>query len=109
MNKPLVIIESPYAGDVNLHEAYLRRCIRDSILRGEAPFASHRMYPGALSEETERGLGIECGFAWWRVAEFVAFYIDLGWSHGMHTARDRLDPEFGGDEALRFEIRQLFP
>lgn len=85
----LVILESPYAGDIERNEAYLARCIRDSILRSEAPFASHRMYPGALSEATERDLGIRAGYAWWKAAKAVVFYVDLGWSPGMHKARQR--------------------
>ena len=37
----LVVVESPYAGDVEANLAYLRRAMRDCLLRGEAPFASH--------------------------------------------------------------------
>lgn len=29
----LVILESPYAGDVEANVAYARRCVRDSLLR----------------------------------------------------------------------------
>ena len=36
-----VIIESPYAGEIDKNTAYARRCMRDSLDRGEAPFASH--------------------------------------------------------------------
>lgn len=39
-----VIIESPYAGDVKANVAYARRCVRDSLARGEAPIASHLLY-----------------------------------------------------------------
>lgn len=47
-----VIIESPYAGNVEANATYLRRCLRDSLLRGEAPFASHAIYtlPGVLDD-----------------------------------------------------------
>lgn len=80
-----VIIESPYAGDVAGNEAYLRRCILDCLRRGEAPFASHRMYTDALDDVNpeERVLGIDAGFAWRHVAELTVFYIDRGWSNGM--------------------------
>ena len=37
----LVIVESPYAGDVEANEEYARQCVRDSLMRGEAPIASH--------------------------------------------------------------------
>ena len=37
----LVILESPYAGDVEANVEYARACVRDSLSRGEAPIASH--------------------------------------------------------------------
>ena len=40
----LVIIESPYAGDIEKNVAYARDCVRDSLMRGEAPYASHLLY-----------------------------------------------------------------
>ena len=48
----LVIFESPYAGDVEANTEYARRCVRDSLMRGEAPIASHLLYtqPGILHE-----------------------------------------------------------
>ena len=33
----LVVLESPYAGDVARNVRYARACLRDSLLRGEAP------------------------------------------------------------------------
>jgi len=91
----LVILESPFAGATEAeHERnllYLDLCIRDSILRGESPFASHRLYPGALRDDdpAERDLGIRLGYEWWRAASLVAFYVDLGWSAGMLRANER--------------------
>lgn len=83
----LVIIESPYAGDIEENLRYLRACMRDSLLRGEAPYASHGLYtqPGILRDEVpaERNHGIQAGFAWRKVGELTAFYINLGWSSGM--------------------------
>lgn len=45
-----VILESPFAGHVESNIEYARACIRDSLLRGEAPLASHLLYtqPGIL-------------------------------------------------------------
>jgi hypothetical protein len=83
----LVVIESPFAGDVDRNIAYARRAVRDSIMRGEAPIASHLLYtqPGILDDNDpdERRLGIESGLAWLRVAEMTAVYTDLGISSGM--------------------------
>lgn len=87
-----VILETPYAGDVPLHLRYLRACMRDCLLRGEAPFASHHLYtaPGVLRDEIpdERIHGISAGFAWRTLAHKTVFYVDLGWSTGMHMGRD---------------------
>lgn len=83
----LVIIESPYAGDVERNVVYARRCVRDSLLRGEAPIASHLLYtqPGILKDEIpeERQHGIDAGLAWRKVAEKTAVYTDLGVTKGM--------------------------
>ena len=83
----LVILESPYAGDVTTNEVYARDCMRDSLLRGEAPYASHLLYtqPGVLDDnvQDERALGISAGFAWRGVAQATIVYTDLGISHGM--------------------------
>lgn len=81
------IIESPFAGDTETHTAYARRCVRDSLLRGESPIASHALYtlPGILRDEIpdERTLGMEAGWAWLSVADQVAIYSDFGISGGM--------------------------
>lgn len=83
----LVILESPYAGDVERNVAYARACLRDSLMRGEAPIASHLLYtqPGVLDDDTpaERQQGIDAGLAWRRVAEASVVYVDLGISRGM--------------------------
>ena len=83
----LVIIESPYAGDVPRNEAYARRALADSLARGEAPFASHLLYtqPGVLDDKdlAERTQGIEAGLAWGERADLTAVYIDRGTSSGM--------------------------
>lgn len=82
-----VIIESPFAGDVRRNLKYARACMRDCILRGEAPFGSHLLYtqPGVLDDDTpaDRTLGINAGFAWRQAAELTVFYVDEGWSGGM--------------------------
>lgn len=84
----LVVIESPYAGvQTERNRRYLRACLRDSLLRGEAPFASHGLYtqPGVLSDDdpNERSHGIKAGFMWRRFANRTAVYTDLGISAGM--------------------------
>lgn len=83
----LVVLESPYAGDVRLNEWYARLCLRDCLERGEAPIASHLLYtqPGVLddNEPHERAWGIEAGLAWGAKAEATVVYTDRGVSKGM--------------------------
>jgi hypothetical protein len=83
----LVIIESPYAGEVEQNIEYGRQCVRDSLARGEAPIASHLLYtqPGILNDaiESERRLGIDAGLAWRKVADASVVYTDRGISSGM--------------------------
>ena len=83
----LVIIESPYMGNIDNNVAYARACVRDSLSRGEAPIASHLLYtqPGVLRDAVpeERQWGIDAGLAWGAVAEATIVYTDLGISRGM--------------------------
>ncbi len=83
----LVIVESPFAGDVEENVAYARRAVRDSLRRGEAPIASHLLYtqPGILNDQipAERALGIDAGLAWRGVAAASVVYCDRGISRGM--------------------------
>ncbi len=90
-----VIIESPFAAanghTVAEHEEYARRCMADSLSRGEAPLASHLLYtqPGILddTDKEQRRLGMEAGYEWMRQAEIVAVYTDLGVSSGMEEGQ----------------------
>ena len=92
-----VIVESPYAGDVERNVAYARACVRDCLARGEAPFASHLIYtqPGVLDDgdDEERRRGIDAGLAWLDAADLVAVYTDLGISAGMKDAIARAETE----------------
>lgn len=86
-----VIIESPYKGadwsDTERNIRYVRAAIRDSLLRGEAPYASHALYTleGILDDKdpNQRALGIGAGFKWRGAAEKTVVYLDLGMSEGM--------------------------
>jgi hypothetical protein len=88
----LVIIESPFAGGLEgIHLAYARRALAHSLSLGEAPLASHLLYPQVLDDATpaERLQGIEAGFAWLARSTLQVFYSDYGWSEGMVLARER--------------------
>lgn len=87
-----VILESPYAGDIKKNIKYARLCVKDSLLRGESPIASHLLYTqkGILNDDIkqERQLGILAGLEWLKVADMHVFYCDLGISKGMQFAMD---------------------
>lgn len=91
----LIIIESPFAGEVEQNIEYARVALKDSLMRGEAPLASHLLYPQVLDDliPSERTQGINAGLAWRAVATGAAFYIDRGWSSGMIATRDLYDRE----------------
>lgn len=86
----LVVIESPYAGDVERNALYARRAMADSLSRGEAPLASHLLYtqPGVLRDAVpaERKQGINAGLEWAKMAAATVVYRDLGISPGMAMA-----------------------
>ena len=83
-----VVVESPYAGDVEANVEYAQRALLDCLSRGEAPLASHLLYTQVLDDdnEAERTQGIEAGHAWIPMAIAVVLYIDLGVSPGMMAA-----------------------
>lgn len=89
----LVILESPYAGDVEANVAYARACVRDSLLRGEAPLASHLLYtqPGILRDDVpeERQHGIDAGLAWRTSAAATVVYTYRGITPGMELGIER--------------------
>ncbi len=83
----LVVVESPFAGDVERNIRYARACLADCLARGEAPFASHLLYTqdGVLDDldPEERKLGMRAGFAWGEAACATVVYTDYGISQGM--------------------------
>lgn len=92
-----VILESRFAGAtpelVVRNVEYARLAVRDSLLRGEAPLASHLLYTqeGVLDDDVpeERTHGIDAGHAWLDQAEAMVVYADHGISAGMQLAIDR--------------------
>lgn len=84
-----VIIESPFRATEtrSRREAvlYARSAMAHSISMGEAPFASHLMYPSIMDDSIpiERDWGIAMGFRWGQMACATMVYCDLGISEGM--------------------------
>jgi hypothetical protein len=100
-----VILESPFANQDKVlferNKLYLEEAMRDCLKRGEAPFASHKMYTQCLDDNVpeEREFGIQAGFAWRSVAERTVVYTDLGISKGMqygieHATKNNVPIEY---------------
>ncbi|MFC1727382.1 hypothetical protein ACFL0Y_02560 [Patescibacteria group bacterium] len=87
IEKKLVVIESPFAGDVEMNKCYARAAMSDCLDRKEQPYASHLLFtqPGILDDNDpkERRLGIQAGFLWGQNAEVTVVYTDLGITKGM--------------------------
>lgn len=103
---PVVIVESPFSGDMVANKAYVMRACADCLRRQEVPYASHLFFPEFLDELTpeERELGLTAGYAMWRGASKVVFYTDLPWSNGMQRAYAR-----ARDLKMLTELRLLNP
>lgn len=116
----LAIIESPYGTrvdgtrcspeEVARNVRYLNRCIRDSLARGEAPYASHGFFTaeGRLDDNVpeQRRQGIDAGLEWANVAaltldSLAAVYADHGITSGMTDGVVRHD-ENGIDIEYRY-------
>jgi hypothetical protein len=102
-----VIIESPLSAvtraAIEFNKDYARRAMKDSLSRGEAPYASHLLFdqPGILDElsKGDRELGMRAGQAWYVCADKVVVYEDYGVTAGMRA---------GIDIATKYNIRVEF-
>lgn len=88
-NKPFTVIESPFSAPTTdglvRNVQYTMLAVRDSLSRGEAPYASHLFFTQMLDDNdtTERQMGMDAGLTICRHAEQTAVYEDLGTSRGM--------------------------
>jgi hypothetical protein len=97
--KTKVIIESPFAAPSEnaqrLNQLYGRAALRDSLLRGEAPMASHMLYAQQFvlddDDPMEREIGMLAGFSWLPLVDRVIVYTDRGISAGMKAGIQRAE------------------
>ncbi len=81
-----VILESPFAGNIQRNRLYARLAMNIAILEhDEAPLAFHTVYTQCLNDKdpAHRKLGIERSFPWYEVAEKIIYMVDRGISVGM--------------------------
>lgn len=88
-----LIIESPYAGDVDTNVAFCRNICHFAVLNGYSPYASHLFFTQFLDDNDldERKLGIDAGLAWSEGVKVVWFCHREGepLSNGMQYAAKR--------------------
>lgn len=108
-NRTMTLIESPFSA-VNERELvrnvyYTMLAVRDSLERGEAPYASHLFFTQMLDDtnQRDRDLGIIAGLDIGKFAKKSALYLDLGLSKGMEYGVKKANIE--GRELIE---RQLF-
>lgn len=108
-----VILESPYQGGLLrrwLNVRFARACMRDCLMRGEAPLASHLLYTqrGVLNDDVpdERELGIDAGHAWIGSAEAMVIYIPRG---GRITPGMDVGIKRAKEHGIAIEYRRLEP
>lgn len=85
-----VVVESPYGSPdpaiVARNLRFARACLKDSLDRGEAPFASHLLYTQVYDDNDPklRLAGIDAGLAIGKLLDATIVYTNLGISEGMH-------------------------
>lgn len=112
----VVMIESPYSGDIDRNIRYLALCGFDSgILHEECAYASHgwmTQHPRATNyfvsdydakwDVLRRDQAIAMSQRLRFRVDKTVFYTDLGWSTGMKAAK-----EYCEDHCLNYEERTL--
>lgn len=99
-----VIIETPFAGDKLANMEYARRCMLDSLERGEAPFVSQLLYTQVYDDDIAeaRSKGMKAHHAWQSKAYCMVVYNDLLISGGMQEAITMAE-----DSGLKIEYRSI--
>lgn len=80
-----VVLESPWQNGLERNKVYLQRCIADSLSRGEAPVASHRMYTEVWDDANpeQREQGMAAGWRFLLTVNKQVVYTDYGITPGM--------------------------
>ena len=89
------LILAPYDLENTTHVVYMERVFKDSLERGEAPFAAHIFYSIYLDYDDirERAIGSTFTTMWIKAADVVAVYTDYSRS---------VEMEIGVKEAVMY-------
>lgn len=112
----IVMIESPYSGDIDRNVRYLLLCMTDAgLLHNELPYASHcymtqhprckNFYVSDYDKKWDvwtRETAIESSQRMRHRCDKTVFYTDRGWSRGMQAAK-----AYCQSHGLPFEERRL--
>ncbi len=96
----VVLIETPYSGDIEGNIAFCRKCMLDSWKKKEIPIATHLLWTNfhgdfvADDDKDNTVMGrewaLQCGdMLRHKKTDLVVFYIDKGWSSGMKHAMEQ--------------------
>ena len=104
-----VLIESPFAGEIDRNQMYARFCSHHTVTQyKESPYASHLFFTQEfiLDDDVpeERMLGIDAGLAWGEAAQMTVVYVDLGLSSGMAYG---IANALSAEPVRRVDYRQL--
>lgn len=86
-----VLIVSPFVQEDPANASkmmrYAERATRDSLLKNEAPLATHVFYPSVISTKNpiERDTGLQSQLSWVKGCDVVAAYIDFGITPAMQV------------------------
>lgn len=88
----IILVESPYAGDIQRNSEYARRAMLHVIEQGHTPIVPHLLYPQVLndSEPLQRERALEMCADLREQADAVWFFVDYGISPGMERAESEL-------------------
>lgn len=89
----IVLIESPYAGDIQRNSEYARRAMLYVIEQGRTPIVPHLLYPQVLddSDPMQRERALEMCAELRESVNQVWFFTDYGWSDGMLRAEHEME------------------
>ena len=89
----IVLIESPYSGDIQRNSEYARRAMLHVIEQGHTPIVPHLLYPQVLddSDPMQREMALEMCRELRDSADEAWFFVDYGISPGMERANEELN------------------
>jgi len=92
MSLQCVLLETPSSGSESsvIYEKYAKACLRDSLLRNEAPLSAYLLYkqPGIISEDSsiEKIRSIEAELSWSKFCNKLVVYNDYGITSDMRKS-----------------------